>query len=230
MALKIVDDLAKHGLESDEKPVKQSDRVEQDMNALNILKPYCYECDCSRAELKIRPCSGECRTKEKSATKNSSLRIKTNDITAYIKDSFYGKVESKNIRDFILWRRDRLISYQLACSIDESIDKISHVVRGSDLIESTIMQSFLRKKLDLSSLSYGHFPILVDKDGAKLSKQAKSKPIHENTVRENFRLLAKITKTKKIPTYKYAHDWLDWFFDFGNPFSWLPKNNQMIKI
>jgi len=224
----IIDELAKHGFLSDEKPVKQSERLDKYLNALKILEPFYYECRCSRKKLKAFPCCGTCLSIETKPDNNTSLRINTSGICNEIIDKFHGKLEIKKISDFTIRRGDQLISYQLACSVDETIDSISHIIRGWDLLESTIMQNFLREKLEFTKLTYGHFPILVDKYGKKLSKQGKSASIHKNSVKENFQFLASLLGKSDIPSYKNYKDWLKWFFDFGKPSSWLKKKQIII--
>ena len=72
--------------------------------------------------------------------------------------------------DFIIRRRDGLIAYQLAVVVDDAAQKVTHVVRGIDLMNSTPRQIWLQQQLGLPTPKYAHIPVAVGKDGCKLSK------------------------------------------------------------
>jgi glutamyl-Q tRNA(Asp) synthetase len=72
--------------------------------------------------------------------------------------------------DAILGRRDVPASYHLACVIDDSIQEISHVVRGMDLFHATSMHRLLQELLNLHAPTYHHHSLVTDAAGRKLSK------------------------------------------------------------
>ena len=53
-----------------------------------------------------------------------------------------------DLGDFVLKRRDGIISYQLAVVVDDYLQKITHVVRGADLLDNTVRQIWLGSLLD----------------------------------------------------------------------------------
>ena len=55
--------------------------------------------------------------------------------------------------------------------VDDEYQKISHVVRGGDLINSTPRQIYLQQLLDFKTPRYAHIPIAVNDQDVKLSKQ-----------------------------------------------------------
>ena len=73
--------------------------------------------------------------------------------------------------DFIIFRADGAVSYQLAASADDGIMQVTHVFRGNDLLPSTFYQIYLLRKLGYQIPLYGNLPLLVDKYGIRLSKR-----------------------------------------------------------
>ena len=81
-----------------------------------------------------------------------------------------------DIGDIIVWRRDGLVAYSLACAIDDA-ETSSHVVRGADLLDSTAAQVGIMQALGLSIPQYAHIPVALDTNGDKLSKHSKAQAI-----------------------------------------------------
>ena len=73
--------------------------------------------------------------------------------------------------DFLVWRKDGLPSYQLACVVDDAAMGITEVVRGADLLKSTARQMLLQRALGLSGVSYFHTRLMVDELGVRLAKR-----------------------------------------------------------
>lgn len=73
--------------------------------------------------------------------------------------------------DVILARKDTPTSYHLAVTLDDHIQKISHVIRGMDLFDATHIHVLLQELLGLAQPVYHHHPLIMDKDrGGKLAK------------------------------------------------------------
>jgi glutamyl-Q tRNA(Asp) synthetase len=73
--------------------------------------------------------------------------------------------------DFVIKRRDGLHTYQLAVVVDDAKQDITHVVRGSDLLDTTARQIFLQQQLGLHTPRYCHLPVITTEQGQKFSKQ-----------------------------------------------------------
>jgi glutamyl-tRNA synthetase len=73
--------------------------------------------------------------------------------------------------DFIVWRKDDLPAYQLACVVDDAAMRITEVVRGADLLLSTFRQLLLYRALGLTPPAFCHCPLVTDEHGVRLAKR-----------------------------------------------------------
>jgi len=76
--------------------------------------------------------------------------------------------------DVIIGRKDIRYSYHLSVVVDDAEQKISHVIRGEDLLESTPVHRVLQQLLGYDSPLYFHHPLIQDRAGGKLSKTRRS--------------------------------------------------------
>jgi glutamyl-Q tRNA(Asp) synthetase len=83
---------------------------------------------------------------------------------------YYAQCLESDIGDFIIKRADGFFAYHLAVVVDDSDQKITDIVRGVDLLDSTPRQVYLQNKLNLITPSYLHLPIAIDNSGKKISK------------------------------------------------------------
>ena len=80
-------------------------------------------------------------------------------------------VAGRDFGDFLVWRKDDLPSYQLACAVDDAGMAITEVVRGADLIKSTFRQLLLIRALEHTAPAYCHCPLMLDDRGERLAKR-----------------------------------------------------------
>jgi glutamyl-tRNA synthetase len=73
--------------------------------------------------------------------------------------------------DFVVWRREGVPSYQLACVADDEAMNITEVVRGEDLVKSTARQILLYRALGLEAPAWFHCRLMVDANGRRLAKR-----------------------------------------------------------
>ncbi len=80
-------------------------------------------------------------------------------------------VAGRDFGDFLVWRKDNLPGYQLACAVDDAELGITEVVRGDDLIKSTFRQLLLLRALGHAAPGYHHCPLMLDAAGGRLAKR-----------------------------------------------------------
>ncbi|MBK1717584.1 tRNA glutamyl-Q(34) synthetase GluQRS [Thiocystis violacea] len=178
------------GFDWDEPVVYQHDRSEAYQGALSRLESLglAYPCGCSRAEIArvarigvdgpIYP--GTCRDGLPRDRRPRSLRMRTDARCARFTDRVQGEqaqVIEEAVGDFVLRRADGMHAYQLAVVVDDAWQRITHVVRGADLLASTPRQILLQQVLGLPHPSQAHIPVILDDQGRKLSKSLASAPV-----------------------------------------------------
>lgn len=170
------------GFEWDGKMVRQQDRLHLYEAALQQLKTrqLVYACSCSRKQLEgYSHYPNFCRHKQLDFT-GQAIRLKVEDNTICFEDGLQGRCCENLLHstgDFVLKRRDGIISYQLAVVVDDAAQGVTHVVRGADLLDNTVRQIWLGQCLGLPTLHYCHLPLAMNDKGQKLSKQNLAVPL-----------------------------------------------------
>lgn len=90
-----------------------------------------------------------------------------------VHDLVRGEVEvnTKELDDFVMLRPDGVPLYNFACVVDDIGMKITHVVRGEEHFLNGIKQRLLFEALGSECPLYAHIPLILNKDGKKLSKR-----------------------------------------------------------
>ncbi|MFC1734348.1 glutamate--tRNA ligase, partial [candidate division KSB1 bacterium] len=134
--------------------------------------------------------SGRCRdlTQEQKSRyeregRKPVIRLHVPDQTVVFHDLVQGElsVESSQIADFVIQREDGTSPYNLAVVVDDSLMKISHVIRGNDHVPNTPKQVLLNNAFGYDIPAFAHTPMIAGQDGARLSKR------HGHTSVEEFR-------------------------------------------
>jgi len=76
--------------------------------------------------------------------------------------------------DVVLARKDTPTSYHLSVTVDDALQGISHVIRGTDLEAATHIHRLLQALLGLPSPVYRHHPLLTGEDGKRYAKRDRS--------------------------------------------------------
>ena len=153
-----------------------------------------YHCYCSADELEERRqvqmksnqapgYDGKCRDlsadqveKFKQAGRKPVVRMRMPDGETVFTDAIRGEVkfEHKYVPDFVLVRADGSPLYTLAVAVDDVLMKITHVLRGEDLLSSTPRQIRVYQAMGVKIEEYpifAHLPFVMGQDNAKLSKR-----------------------------------------------------------
>jgi glutamyl-Q tRNA(Asp) synthetase len=170
------------GFEWDGQVLFQSTRREAYRAALAALETAgrLFECSCTRKELasggeEAHGYPGTCR-RGPSRSGPTARRFRVGASPIHFDDLFQGPqdFDLTTCGDFVVERRDGVASYQLAVVVDDAFQGVTRVVRGADLLASTPWQIELQSALSAPRPIYGHLPLLVESDGAKLSKSARA--------------------------------------------------------
>ena len=147
----ILDDLKWLGIDWDEKPIFQSKRT-------STYKKYASQLLDKRLAYK----EGEAIIFKVAKSRN----IKLSDIV-------HGEIDfnTDEIKDQVLIKSDGFPAYNFACAIDDYEMGITHVIRGADHISNTPKQLLFYEALGLNPPRFAHMPLMMGKDGAKLSKR-----------------------------------------------------------
>ncbi|HEY6132241.1 MAG TPA: tRNA glutamyl-Q(34) synthetase GluQRS [Halioglobus sp.] len=201
----ILNSLQCHGLYWDESVLYQSTRSVAYNAALTALARdnHLYTCDCSRAIQGVDgACGGDCRTRQQAITRPSTTRTAVPpDCEITFTDLLQGQQRialGKSLPDFVLQRRDGLYAYQLAVVVDDAAQGITHVVRGSDLLDSTPRQIFLQQQLAYPTPQYCHLPVITTGQGQKFSKQNLAPALDNNEPAHNLRCALRFLQ-QRIP-------------------------------
>ena len=192
----ILKTLAALELFSDEPVLWQHDRDEAYRETLRRLTAagFVYGCACSRKEILAEDARlglapgvypGTCRhgTGGRAAR---ALRFLTTSEPVTFHDRLIGSVTQNvehDVGDFVLKRADGLWAYQLAVVTDDGFQGITDIVRGADLVDNTPRQILLARALGLPVPRYMHLPLVLNKEGQKLSKQQGATPLNPDDLK-----------------------------------------------
>lgn len=182
----ILESLRWLGFDWDEEPVFQSHRFDRYAGVAKelVAKGLAYPCDCTpealdkirkQCEVEKRPFRypGICREK-KSVTGKAVLRMKNPQEGETGFDDLIREhiaFPNKDIDDWVIMRADGSPTYNFSVVIDDSDQRITHVLRGDDHINNTPKQILLYRALGLKVPEFAHLPMILGSDRSKLSKR-----------------------------------------------------------
>lgn len=181
-AQSIITSLHNIGIDSDEPIIYQSSRLELYQHYLDYLiqQGYTYNCQCTRAQLKQRPCTCESLNLQGNGPYNICFKTSL-FLCSTFEDKLLGTVKREDTSELyhvVLKRKDNNFAYNLCVVCDDIEQNITEVVRGFDLLNMTFVHLALYKAFKHKAPCYLHLPLALDINGNKYSKQNHSKAIN----------------------------------------------------
>jgi glutamyl-tRNA synthetase len=184
-------------------PYRQSERLAIYDEQVERLRRQgdAYPCYCTKEEIEERTAAarargepsgydGHCRNlapEEREAFERRgripAIRFRMADTEHVLDDLVKGTVRwgPGVLRDFVLQRSDGSPTFLLAVAVDDMLMRITHVIRGDDLLTSGPRNAEVIRALGGAPPRYAHVPQVNGTDGRPLSKR------HGSTSVESFR-------------------------------------------
>jgi len=176
------------GLDWDEGPYFQSQRMQLYLEHVERLVEAgkAFRCYCTPEELEERrqqalaagqkpKYDGRCRQRtDHPDDRPSVIRFKAPQAgTTIVDDLVKGRVtfENEEMDDLIILRSDGTPTYNFVVVVDDALMGITHVIRGDDHLNNTPRQIQLYQALGYFPPAFGHLPLILGQDRARLSKR-----------------------------------------------------------
>jgi len=197
----IYEDLGWLGL-SWEEPVRvQSAHFDDYAAALERLSDLTYPCFCTRADIRAAVSAphgpdglvypGTCRGMSVSEREDRiasgeayALRLDVARAVERVGElRWHDRVAGEQVAtpevfgDVVLARKETPTSYHLSVVVDDAVQGITLVTRGTDLFSSTHVHRLLQGLLGLPTPEYWHHPLVLEEDGTKMAKRDGSESI-----------------------------------------------------
>nr|WP_319393200.1 glutamate--tRNA ligase [uncultured Desulfobacter sp.] len=183
----ILESMAWLGIDWDDGPYFQTQRYDMYNEHIDRLVEQgdAYYCDCTPEEVDamreaakakgLKPMyNGKCRNRGLKKGANTVVRLKTPDTGVTIVDDIVkGATAFQNaeIDDFIIQRSSGVAMYNLAVVVDDITMGINTIIRGDDHLVNTPKQILIYQALGAKLPVFGHVPMVLGSDKARLSKR-----------------------------------------------------------
>lgn len=182
----ILDGMAWLGLDYDEGPFYQSERLDvyREFAKKLLDSGRAYRCFCTPDELKERrenalkdgrpsKYDGRCRGGAASGKGPSALRFAVEPGKTVFNDLIKGTIaiDHSEIEDFVILRSDDTSTYNFCVVVDDAEMAITHNIRGDDHINNTPKQILLYSALGYPLPEFAHLPMILGADKTRLSKR-----------------------------------------------------------
>ena len=188
----ILDSMEWLGLDWDEGPIRQMDRLDRYRAVAEQLigAGHAYRCYASKEELdalreqqrargekprydgRWRPETAKGKTPPAGVT--PVIRFRNPDDGEVVwRDLVKGEIRFANIEldDLVLLRADGVPTYNFGVVVDDLDMAITHVIRGDDHVNNTPRQINIYRALGATLPEFAHVPMILGADGERLSKR-----------------------------------------------------------
>ena len=204
-ATSILDSLQRHGLHADESILWQSARgpAYQEVLAQLHSSDETFLCDCSRAMLGPQGnCQRLCAERQHAIAQPAAIRLK---VSASATVEFFDQLQGRqtllpDTNNFLIHRKDGLYAYQLAVVVDDAYQGVTHILRGSDLLDTTPRQVYLQQSLGHMTPTYCHIPVISNAQGQKFSKQNHAPALDNELAVANLRAALEFLRQTSPPS------------------------------
>jgi glutamyl-tRNA synthetase len=184
----ILDSMTWLGLDWDEGPVYQTDRLHLYQEHVDRLlrEGKAYPCYCTPEELEERrqkalkekrkpKYDGHCRHLNAPIPgRTPAIRFKAPERgTTVLRDLIKGTIEFANeeLDDLVIQRSDGWPTYNFSVVVDDALMNITHVIRGDDHVNNTPRQILLYEAFGYPLPQFAHVPMILGADKTRLSKR-----------------------------------------------------------
>jgi glutamyl-tRNA synthetase len=189
----ILEDLRWLGVDWDEGPVRQTDRLSTytEWGDKLLAGGHAYKCFCTIEELERQRSEalrrglppryhGKCRDlpadqvrDRQAAGESFVVRFRAPRRRIEFADLLHGTVAfpPDHVDDFIIIRNDGIPAYNFAVVVDDMLMGVTHVIRGSDHLSNTPKQIMLFEIFGGEPPTYAHHGLLLGDDKKPLSKR-----------------------------------------------------------
>ncbi len=183
------------GLSWEGEPVYQTKRMDTYRAWVRRLLDagQAYWCTCSVGEVEAmreraralgrKPrYDGHCRELGHGPSEGACVRLKCPPEGKIVFDDMVKgriSVDVSELDDMVIQRADGTPTYNMAVVVDDYEMGISHVIRGDDHVSNTPRQILIYRALGLKEPVFGHVPMILGRDGAKLSKRHGARAVIE---------------------------------------------------
>ncbi|KPP99211.1 tRNA glutamyl-Q(34) synthetase GluQRS [Marinobacter sp. HL-58] len=190
----ILASLDAHGLHSDEPVRFQSERHTHYQKLIDQLldQGRAYRCACSRKELREHGGRHPAHCRDGHANPGDqpfAVRFALHDEHSVWQDQLLGpqsQTVHAELDDPVILRKEGFYAYQLAVVADDIDQDITHVVRGSDLLDMTAQQQQIDRALGAHPPHWMHIPVILNEQGQKLSKQNHAPALDDALAQDNL--------------------------------------------
>jgi glutamyl-tRNA synthetase len=144
-----------------------------------------FHCACTQEELEEKrkralaegrkpKYDGTCRERQLTKAANTVVRFRCPRVgMTIVRDLIKGNITFNNeeLDDLVIERADGYPTYNFAVVVDDIEMNITHVIRGDDHVNNTPRQMLLYEALGAGPPQFGHVPMILGADKARLSKR-----------------------------------------------------------